>query len=406
MKILFISNLYPPNVVGGYERLCHQVAAALGERGHEIHVLTSTFGERRDPIEGQTVRRALRLLADDQDIYKPFEADATKRDEINRHNVAELSTLVAGLKPDLIFCWNLYFLDYSFLDAVAGCGVPSVLFLTDNWLIAALTPDRIHEHFARHVRGDQPFVPAAPTPDRLTPAHVMFGSNFIRDLYSQCGYSFLSTAVVHNGVEPPNQDDTLAPDRLAPYRPGELRLLFAGRMVDIKGPQDCVAAVSQIQKSLGQSARVRLTLIGDTLDAAFSAKLRAQIADSGVADQISMIDPVSEGELIDMFNTHDMLLFPSHFEPFALTLILAMAAGIPVVASDIGGNPEIVLDRKTGLLFRKGDIRDLSDKVLELWRDPPLRARLAGRGRRFARRFTFGRMISQIEHGLQVIVQR
>ena len=44
MRVLFVSNLYPPNVVGGYERLCFEVASAFASRGHEVHVLASGHG--------------------------------------------------------------------------------------------------------------------------------------------------------------------------------------------------------------------------------------------------------------------------------------------------------------------------------------------------------------------------
>ena len=63
MRVLFVSNLYPPNVVGGYERLCFEVASAFAARGHEVAVLTSGHGGGVAEYPGQTIRQALRLLA-------------------------------------------------------------------------------------------------------------------------------------------------------------------------------------------------------------------------------------------------------------------------------------------------------------------------------------------------------
>jgi glycogen synthase len=400
VRVLFVSNLYPPNVVGGYERLCFQVAAALVDRGHEVFVLTSDFGGQHRAYEGQTVRRRLRLATDSTDIYRPFEASEDERAAIHRSNVDAFNHMVRDCEPDLVFCWNLYFLDRSLLEAVSRCGVPAALFLTDNWLIAAQTPERIHEHFARHVQGSQPFVPRVGVADQYVGMTAIFGSAFVQDLYLSCGYEFAGRMIVHNGVTPPNQDPGLAPDRTKTFALDSCRLLFAGRFVDLKGPQDCVAALPAIQRLLGPDVEVRLTLVGDMQDQRFCDTLRDQITATGMADRITMQDAVSEGDLIDLFNTHDIYLFPSHYEPFALTLILAMACGIPVVGSQVGGNPEILLDLRTGLTHPKGDINAMAAHVVALYQDPELRSGLAARGRRFARRFTFARMIDQLENVL------
>ena len=401
MRILFLSNLYPPHVVGGYERLCCQVAEALGQRGHDIYVLTSDFRGAEGDIPGQTVRRSLKLLADSQDIYVPFNANSDERAAINGRNIAELKKMVAETQPDIVFVWNLHFFDVSLQHALSELRVPSVFFLTDNWLAAALEPDRIGAHFSRHVFGSEPFLATdAPADHRISHA-AFFGSAFVRDLYHSCGFTFRKERVIHNGVTAAALDDDMVPDRSQLCVPGELRLLFAGRLVDIKGPQDCIAALPLIQNAVGKDLRVTLRLVGDATDAAFRRRLDDDIRRSPLAGSISVQPPVSEGELPDVFAAHDMYLFPSLYEPFALTLILAMAAGIPVVASDVGGNPEIVLRNRTGMLYRKSDVGELSARVAELAANPVMRGRVADRGRRFAQRFTFARMVRQIEGALQ-----
>jgi glycogen synthase len=98
-----------------------------------------------------------------------------------------------------------------------------------------------------------------------------------------------------------------------------------------------------------------------------------------------------------LFNGHDIYLFPSLYEPFSLTLIHALSFGIPTIASDIGGNVEIVRDRESGLLFKKGDSADLAAVVRFLATDGALRARLADGGRCSAARFTFEQMIAAME---------
>ena len=110
---------------------------------------------------------------------------------------------------------------------------------------------------------------------------------------------------------------------------------------------------------------------------------------------------VPEAGLPALFAAHDIYLFPSLYEPFSLTLIHALACGIPTIASRAGGNPEIVEDGETGLLFRQGDAAELARAIGRMVREPRLRARVALQGRAAGRRFTFRRMADGMESFLE-----
>jgi glycosyltransferase involved in cell wall biosynthesis len=97
-----------------------------------------------------------------------------------------------------------------------------------------------------------------------------------------------------------------------------------------------------------------------------------------------------------LFNEYDIYLFPSLYEPFSLTLIHALALGIPTIASNTGGNPEIVTNEESGLLFAKGDAADLARAITALALDGARRARLAAGGQRAASAFTFERMVGEM----------
>jgi glycogen(starch) synthase len=114
------------------------------------------------------------------------------------------------------------------------------------------------------------------------------------------------------------------------------------------------------------------------------------------AADIILKPTVPEEALFELFDEHDIYLFPSLYEPFSLTLIHALACGIPTIASDTGGNPEIVHDGDSGLLFRKGDPADLVRAVKLLAQDPGLRVRLSQNGQLAARAFTFERMVGEM----------
>ncbi|MEA1672492.1 glycosyltransferase family 4 protein [Nitrospirillum sp. BR 11163] len=422
MKILFLSNLYPPNVVGGYERLCADVAGAFVQREHEVAVLTSTYGGKVQDYAGQTVHRSLTLLANADDIYSPFSADEAERARINAANVAILHATVAAEKPDVIFAWNLFFFDLSLLRALEGVGCRVVLMLTDNWLIAALDGDYIGGFFTGHVFGDKPFMPPAqpaavtgwrrllpswiraPAAPVVTPRFplaedAIFGAAFMRDLYADAGISFRSHKVIHNGVRIADMPSSAFRDRRQFCDPGTVRLLFAGRLVDLKGVHTALEALAHLRRT-EPDRQFHLTIVGDGQDRAYSERLKGLIADLDVAPAITFQEPVREDALFRLFNEHDIYLFPSLYEPFSLTLIHALACGIPTVASAVGGNVEIVTDRESGILFRKGDAQDMGAGIMALVGDPELRHRVSARARTFARGFTFERMVTEMERYL------
>ncbi len=433
MKILAISNLYPPNAVGGYEALCFDVMQALATRGHEVTVLTSSYGDKVAAFTGQRVIRGLILSATPGNIYEPFVCTAEERVRINQNNLDSLRKIVSTEKPDVVFIWNLHFLDPSFLTAVQNISIRKAFLLTDNWLIALCNPDFIAGYFVRKVyaghdsflaltrhligkvtRSNGGWMSLGRRLGRLLvrnrqQAHffngsAIFASRFMHELYGQAGISFAKHAIIHHGTIPLPESANSRPDRTQLLDVHELRLLFAGRIVEIKGVHTAIDALPYIIRKL-PGIQVRLTIVGDGRDRPYVDGLHKRVRALGLEHSVSFSAPVAENELSDLFQRHDIYLFPSLYEPFALTLIHALRAGIPTVASSAGGTPEIITHRETGLLFRTGDPADLAREVVTLARSTELRQSLSQRSTARAAGFTFNRMINDIETHLKAILE-
>lgn len=408
MRILALSNLYPPNAVGGYEMLCFEVMQALARRGHEVTVLTSDYGERREDYPDHRVHRRLTLLADGDNIYAPFNPDPARRQAINQGNLEILAEVMADAEPELVFVWNLHFFDPSLPAAVDALAPPAVYLLTDNWLLAARQPEFIADYFATEVFAAAGLKPALKRwwrrlrrlrrPEASFAGRAIFPSRFMAELYRQGGLSFARQAIVYHGISagPP---PTVPPAREQLRRPGELNLLFAGRLVEIKGVHTALAALPAIIRALPE-LRVRLTIVGDDRDRDYRERLHAACGRPELAGVVTFRPPVAEAALPALFDDHDIYLFPSLYEPFSLTLIHALRAGIPTVAAAAGGNPEIVHHRQTGRLFTPGDPRSLADQVVALARDGARRRRLAARAAEHAATYTFERMVDELEKNL------
>jgi glycosyltransferase involved in cell wall biosynthesis len=103
----------------------------------------------------------------------------------------------------------------------------------------------------------------------------------------------------------------------------------------------------------------------------------------------------------------DLFLLPSESESFGLAALEAMSCGVPVIASRVGGVPEVVIDGETGLLAAVGDVSAMAAHVVRLLADAPLRARLGQAARRRAETvFTLEATVSKYEDLYRRLLKR
>ena len=110
-------------------------------------------------------------------------------------------------------------------------------------------------------------------------------------------------------------------------------------------------------------------------------ELRRIVAEGGVADRLELLGRVSEAEKLRLLGEAAVVAAPSRYEGFGIPLIEAMAAGAPVVTTDVMACNEIIDHERNGLLTPYGDVEALAAAIIRLLRDRPLAARLAAAGR-------------------------
>ena len=103
----------------------------------------------------------------------------------------------------------------------------------------------------------------------------------------------------------------------------------------------------------------------------------------GLGNSIKLLGPTKD--IPGLMAAGSMFVLSSLTEGISLTILEAMAAGLPVIATAVGGNPEVIADRSTGFLVPPADPQRLAAAILKLWRDPTLRARLGAAGRQRVR---------------------
>ena len=194
-------------------------------------------------------------------------------------------------------------------------------------------------------------------------------------------------AVIPNGVDLGEFHD------LADHRDAGLGTtgLFVGRL---DSSQKGLGILVRALAALPHAAGLRLRLVGEDWGA--SEALLRLASRHGVRDRLALVGPVPRAHLLREYARADFLVLPSLFEPFGIVLLEAMAAGIPVVASRVGGIPEVVVDGDTGLLVEPGDAEALASAMLRLAESPALRARLGTRGRKRACSYAWDHLVPRI----------
>ncbi len=173
---------------------------------------------------------------------------------------------------------------------------------------------------------------------------------------------------------------------------GKLNILFVGRLERRKGFKYLLQAFAQIQKAFPET---RLMVVG-AYDKEDKEPFVLYAREHRLRD-VRFIGPVSEDDLPRYYRTCHVFCAPSTgFESFGIILLEAMAAGRPIVASDIDGYRGVLEDGKEGLLVQPEDARLLADALVRLLKDPALRERMGRQGQAKATGYSWDKVAQQV----------
>ena len=273
----------------------------------------------------------------------------------------------------LVHCFDLP-TDLFGIPVARACGVPAVV-ASRLWL-AELIPSPREAHLLRMV-------------ERMADAVVVNSGAVRRELVERERLARGQVVLSHNGV------DTGVFHPGCGARPAALENagLVVGTACVLRPEKDVAALVTAFSRAFGGQPAARLAIVGD---GPLRGELEALGEKLGIVHQCVFAG--MQSEVAPWLRAMDIFVLPSLSESFPNALLEAMACGCAVVASRVGGTPELVTDGEDGLLFEAGDVAGLAAGLARLAGDAELRRRLGSAAARRAREeFSIGRAVARLE---------
>ena len=361
MKIAILVLLFPPKWLAGTEIATHNIASHLAQRGHEVHVITSR--DRGLPTEsseqgfqihrvGFPRVRVFGLMA--FCMAAVLKVRRLNPDIVHQQDV-KLGAVGFMAKKLLRRPWVVWgqgsdvYLPWTFKRPI------SKLVLKNADAVIALTADMKAEMCKICSRG----IDVIPN-----------GVDLER-------YEALPSKVAIRAELGLDDDDRIA--------------VFVGTLRPVKGVKYLIEAMSIIKH---RCATARLLLVGDGEE---RQSIEGMVKELNLEDTVTFLGRMSNDKVPKHMAASDVFVLPSLSEGFPVTVLEAMATGLPVVASRVRGLPEIIEDGRNGFLVEPKRPDQIADRVLVLLADSGLRQEVAAINREKARQYSWENTVEQVE---------
>ena len=404
LNICIVSNYYPPHFIGGYELGCRDIAEALKARGHRVKVLTSTYG--------------VEAAQDDGEVFRWLRAESWWTPDSIRSSLAVVTREITNLKafrrfckrfnPDLVYVFNPAGISLSIVTVAERMHLPICYLISDHWLREWKADPGYEMWEAKPARLERRLlwksllltlssfrVLVRPPIPRFK--NLQFVSESLRTLTMGPGSPHSDSRIVYWGI-----DTEAFP--FAKKSSSNKRLLYVGQVAAHKGVHVAIEAINLLVQN--GHANVTLTIAGQIGSAEYEDKLKQMVSSYQLNENVRFKGRVSREEISEIYQAHDILIFPSVWEePFSITLLEAMSSGLAVVGTATGGSREILQDGQNALVFRNEDPEACAGAIAKLFADPELFEMIRRNGRRtIEQKHRIQEMVDNIENALREAV--
>ena len=370
MRVVVVSGIWPPDP-GGPASHAPALADYLVERGHGVQVVTT---------------------ADAKPAARSYPVLWASRRSRARHLRSAALVRSAARSSDVVYATSMI--------RRAALGSRSAR----RPLVVKLVSDEVFERAVREGRyagtldefqrvpggAGTRFLRATRNRALRSARHVFCPSAYLRAIAQRWGLDAERVSVLPNPAPElpplPAREELRAELGLA-----ERSLVFAGRL----GPQK---ALRTLLEALVEVPEVQVVVAGDGPE---RARLEASVRELGLEPRVAFLGTVPRERVLRLFRAADASVLPSAWENFPHTVVEALAVGCPVVATAVGGVPEVVRDGENGLLVPPGDPHALAGAIRRFFADAELRERLAaaapGSVAGYSEEAVFGRIEAELQ---------
>ncbi|HSL46913.1 MAG TPA: glycosyltransferase family 4 protein [Anaerolineales bacterium] len=340
MRILVLVHEFPP-VGGGGGRVAEDICSELAKRGHEVKVLTAHL----KGLPYQEERNGVQVIRFGSLRMEPYRASFLSMAIYVLAGLLVGRRLMNSFKPDVI---------HAHFAVPAGAlawmlsrmtGIPYVLtvHLGD---VPGGVPEKTDEWF----RWIYPFTPNIWKNAREIVAVSEFTRQLAMKKYKE------KIQVVPNGADL----STLRPEHMSLNDPPQI--VFAGRFMEQKNPLQFVQTLNELKELKWQAV-----MIGD---GALMQDVKCAIKDFGLEDRFQLTGWIDPQDVLKWFDTSDILFMPSRSEGLPVVGVQALAKGLAIIASRVGGFVDLVDEDQNGYLIQETDLSKFSTCLSTLLSDP------------------------------------
>ena len=376
MRVLVVSGIWPPDV-GGPASHAPDVSRFLHRRGHDVEVVTTAASPPAAfDVPVHWVSRRLPKGA----IHVATAAEIARR----------------AVHADVVYTTGM------FGRSSAGAT------LARRPYVLKLTADPAFERARRRgiVVGDVDAFQAlgggpavrllrlARDAELRRAAHIFTPSGYLRELAVSWGVRPDRVSVLPN-PSPPIPELAARESLREGFQMDGSTLAFAGRLTMQKALGDALEALSHVDG-------VTLLIAGDGDQ---RTSLEARVAELGLGARVRFLGPLPRDRIVELFRAADASILSSSWENFPHSVVEALAAGTPVIATAVGGVAEVVRDDENGLLVAPGDVEALSEAIRRFFDDVVLRDRLRAASVASVAEYAPERVFARLEETLASVVR-
>ena len=347
---------FPPRIIGGISTHVYHLSRALVEKGTPVRVITCDFpnAPAEEIIDGVSVSRVDSGRVPESNfllwIY-----------HLNSQMISKTTELFETERFDLIHAHD-WVVGRAAVELKNRLGLPLISTIHATEIGRGGSLDGEYRRKVRDI-------------ERLLVEQsdgIICCSNYMLDhIQYVLGAVKTKIRVIPNGVEASRFNNGRQP-QLIPTGVSEDRktILYVGRIVREKGIFTLLDAFEKLRK---QGKDVSLVLVGE---GPLKEDLAKEVLRRKLNDRVKLAGFVDEKKLVSLYNSSDAFVLPSHYEPFGMVALEAMASRVPVVVSDVGGLSEIVEDGITGVKVPASNPSTLAEGILRVLEDRELSEQL------------------------------